>query len=284
MVSIASNTSFQAKLLASLEMESDDEEEVCLISGEPFSNYPPNEKITLPCKHSFMRSAIFKEITYQKHDWKVKKQTSSWAIKYFKKLRPNQMMCPYCRKIHKRILPKWKGFPVIYGVNDPPQFCMNYSSKCLHMITPTRQCKTMTKNKYCSNHIKFYMGVNLDTTTTTSTSPLTNLIEQSILNTTTTQTNPNNTEIFFAEDTTENTVNDLSTTFSNPKTKKKSKPNTASKSCQKLLTSGKRKGEPCGCRAKFSTTHDLNNPHHNTTNEISNELFWYCGRHYHATQ
>lgn len=116
---IEGNIDFQTELYKLLDEDSDDEENVCQITGLPLiDNY-----ITLECKHKFNYTALYKEIYKQKCVFNAynpniltKKQLlkiRELDIDYFIK-------CPYCRNIQFTILPYYEalGLEEIYGINS----------------------------------------------------------------------------------------------------------------------------------------------------------------------
>ena len=91
----------------------DNDNNVCLISGENLND----SHISLDCNHKFNYFYIFNEIINQKNN----------KTKFSKILKINEMKCPYCRNIQKKILP-YKNIKdcdkKIYGVNYPKKYAM----------------------------------------------------------------------------------------------------------------------------------------------------------------
>ena len=87
----------------------DEEEECCLIT-----NYPLDKNsITLQCNHKFNLLPLYKEVCNQKC------KASHLEIK---KLKMNEIKCPYCRQRHNKLLPHVKlnnTMSYIHGVNSP---------------------------------------------------------------------------------------------------------------------------------------------------------------------
>lgn len=116
---IEGNINFQTELYKLLDEDSDDEENLCQITGLPLTD----KYITLECKHKFNYSALYKEIYKQKCIFNTynpniltKKQLlkiRELNIDYFLK-------CPYCRNIQFTILPYYEelGLEEIYGINS----------------------------------------------------------------------------------------------------------------------------------------------------------------------
>ena len=84
------------------------DQKTCLISGSPLTyNF-----ITLPCNHTFNYDILFDEITHQKKN----NSCDRYMLKF------NELKCPYCRKIHNKLLPylPFDRFKKRYhGVNHP---------------------------------------------------------------------------------------------------------------------------------------------------------------------
>ena len=69
----------------------------CLISGDKLER----EFVTLPCNHKFNYEHIYKE---------VKNQKDKVNINEIVTLTKNEIKCPYCRRIHKFLLPYNKNY------------------------------------------------------------------------------------------------------------------------------------------------------------------------------
>lgn len=111
------------------ELESDDEdddEQLCLLTKLPLDQ----NKIVLPCNHSFNLFPLYKEVCYQK----LRTSTSYLETD---RLNTNQMKCPYCRQKFDFVLPhvrinKKMGF--LTGVNSPEKICMTPFHSCSHIF------------------------------------------------------------------------------------------------------------------------------------------------------
>ena len=114
----------------------EEKKEVCLISG----NELDEKHITLNCGHSFNYEFIYNEVKYQKN-------TNLDP----KKLSIKEIRCPYCRKVHSRLLPQIKGFAKISGVNSPEKYCM-YLSKCPYRDKNNIICNKPCNSLYCNKH------------------------------------------------------------------------------------------------------------------------------------
>ena len=113
------------------------EESLCLISKLPLDD----NKITLPCGHSFNFIPLYKDIIAQKSSYMSKSYSKNSTIQ-----------CPYCRQLHNQLLPHIKlndSMKYIYGVNTPACYSMNYHT-CKNIIKSGKN-----KGKECSK-IAFY--------------------------------------------------------------------------------------------------------------------------------
>jgi hypothetical protein len=112
-------TQFYQQLYKSLDDASDDENELCQITG-----YPLDSKcVTLECKHKFNYQPLYKEIVTQKYVFnsydfntlskKEKKIVKNSGSDFF-------IRCPYCRNIQFTILPYYEelGLSKKYGINS----------------------------------------------------------------------------------------------------------------------------------------------------------------------
>ena len=116
------------------EIDSEDEhddEDLCLLTKMPLDQ----NKIVLPCNHSFNLYPLYKEVCKQK--------LGSSALE-ISRLRHDQMKCPYCRRKYNFVLPRLlinKKMKYHSGVNSPEKICMKSKSP-----------------KFCSYHFK--SGIN----------------------------------------------------------------------------------------------------------------------------
>ena len=116
---IEGNINFYDELYKTLNEDSDDENNLCQITGLPLET----NAITLECKHKFNYEPLYKEIYKQKYvfktyenyllDSKDKAKVRNAKVDYFIK-------CPYCRNIQFTILPYYKelGLKKRYGINS----------------------------------------------------------------------------------------------------------------------------------------------------------------------
>ena len=117
-------------------IDSDDEEEnVCLLTNLPLDE----NKITLPCNHSFNFFPLYKEVVNQKTGPSVGLEID--------RLRFNQIKCPYCRQKVNHILPHVllnDEMKYVNGVNTPEKICMSFKN-CSYIFKTGKN-----KGNYCS--------------------------------------------------------------------------------------------------------------------------------------
>lgn len=116
---IEGNINFYDELFKSLDADSDDETNLCQITGFPLDS----KSVTLECNHKFNYEPLYKEICRQKYQFftydyhtlnkkdqiKVKESNLDYFIK-----------CPYCRNIQFTILPYYEELKLKpkYGINS----------------------------------------------------------------------------------------------------------------------------------------------------------------------
>jgi len=108
---IEGNLSFYEELYKSLDegpqkdtIDVKEECETCLITNTPLKeNY-----VTLDCKHKFNYDAIYNDIFCHKTKYNTMERLS---------VKQKEIRCPYCRTIHKDLLPHIEGYPKVHGVN-----------------------------------------------------------------------------------------------------------------------------------------------------------------------
>tara|TARA_B110001452_G_scaffold265957_1_gene271683 strand:+ start:39 stop:662 length:624 start_codon:yes stop_codon:yes gene_type:complete len=120
---------------------------MCLISNTLLEN----NYITLDCSHCFNYIPLYNEILNQK----TKKILDNARLKI------DEIKCPYCRTISKKLLPFFKYYNVkqIRGVNSPSGFCIKLN-ECQYITKKTgekcTQSACLTNNGWlCNKHIKF---------------------------------------------------------------------------------------------------------------------------------
>lgn len=120
----------------------DDDENVCLITGETLLN----DHITLPCNHKFNYDSIFKEVYKQKRQFLPNGSNNYYEIDKVKKY---QIKCPYCRTKYDGLLPPP---PDLNNPNYKQVLFVNFPySKCI-MLDKCKYTFISGKNKgnYCS--------------------------------------------------------------------------------------------------------------------------------------
>jgi hypothetical protein len=112
------NINFYEELYSSLDYDSDNEVNVCQITGNELTE----KHVVLECKHAFNYEPLYKEICRQKFVFKTydlnslskadKQKCKDRHADYFIK-------CPYCRSVQFTILPHYEelGLKQIYGIN-----------------------------------------------------------------------------------------------------------------------------------------------------------------------
>jgi len=85
------------------EYENEDENK-CLITFQDLTE----DYVELKCKHKFNYEPLFKDIL--NHKTKFNKLERKYLL-------TNEIRCPYCRTVHKMLLPTNEKFPKIHGVN-----------------------------------------------------------------------------------------------------------------------------------------------------------------------
>lgn len=136
----------ELNIFKSLLNQVSESENVCLISNKPLEN----NYIELSCKHCFNYMPLYNEIIYQK----VKKKMDNRKLKF------DEIKCPYCRTITEKLLPYYKYYDVkqIKYVNSPINFCMKcYSCEYKNKngsLCNNSACKT-EYGIFCNKHLKY---------------------------------------------------------------------------------------------------------------------------------
>ena len=116
---IEGNINFQDELYKLLDIDSDDEDKLCQITGALLTD----NHIILECNHHFNYEALYKEIYKQKYEFKTY-DTTSFSKNDKQKFKDSALdyyiKCPYCRNIQFTILPYYEelGLKKIYGINS----------------------------------------------------------------------------------------------------------------------------------------------------------------------
>ena len=116
---IEGNINFQDELYKLLDIDSDDEEQLCQITGVKLKD----KHVILECNHHFNYDALYKEIYNQKYKFKtydIQTLTQKDKQKYKDSGLDYYIKCPYCRNIQFTILPYYEelGLKEIYGINS----------------------------------------------------------------------------------------------------------------------------------------------------------------------
>jgi len=86
------------------EVEDGSLQKVCLITNELLHE----DHVTLNCNHSFNYDAIYHDVVNHKKKYNMMER---------RMIQANEIRCPYCRTIQKRLLPQKEGYKNIHGVN-----------------------------------------------------------------------------------------------------------------------------------------------------------------------
>ena len=124
---------------------SNNNDDLCLITN----NILEENYITLNCNHKFNYIPIYHELIYQKRQ----------KILDNRKLKINEIKCPYCRKITNTLIPYYKYYDVklITGVNYPEKYCMKIN-ECTYSKNNIKCTNSACKTQYglyCNKHIKY---------------------------------------------------------------------------------------------------------------------------------
>lgn len=90
----------------------------------PISGLPIDEPITLLCGHKFDMQGIYREV------YRQKKNPAKTEVQ---RLRINEIKCPLCRNVQKKLLPPCPSCLPVRGVNSPLRYCM-FPSRCIHVM------------------------------------------------------------------------------------------------------------------------------------------------------
>jgi hypothetical protein len=125
---VEGDISFYDELYKSLDEPETQEEifELCLITNAPLKE----NFVTLGCKHKFNYDAIYNDIYCHKKKYNSMERCA---------LKPKEIRCPYCRTIHKDLLPYVEGYQKVHGVNHYDEMqelsnCNIYQSEFKHGV------------------------------------------------------------------------------------------------------------------------------------------------------
>lgn len=156
-----SNETFYNELYdSSDEDNNDNEDHVCLITGEKLT-FP---SIKLSCGHAFNYVPLYNEVYNQK-------RCPIFLSYNTNKLLLNQMRCPYCRFVENHILPMpdegIDGVEIVQGVTKPSKYAL-FQNKCnFKMKTGKRKgelCERKCMSSHCKYHLKYANGQSSTTT------------------------------------------------------------------------------------------------------------------------
>ena len=137
---IEDNIDFYKQIYESDTSDDDTNDNICLITKLPLDN----NKIVLPCNHSFNFMPLYKEIYNQKIRTSVSHLETT-------KLRFDQIKCPYCRHTFDFLLPHIrinKQMIFCSGINSPASLCMPFHT-CKYVFGSGKNKNTQcNKNGY----------------------------------------------------------------------------------------------------------------------------------------
>jgi len=116
---IEGNINFKEELNKLLDEDSENEDELCQITGLPLKD----KHVVLECNHHFNYDALYNEIYKQKYEFKTY-EPNSLSNKNLQKFRESSLdyfiKCPYCRNIQFTLLPYYKELDLteLYGINS----------------------------------------------------------------------------------------------------------------------------------------------------------------------
>lgn len=140
---------FYNELAEKINTKSECKDNICLIEGIPLT---PSH-ITLECGHSFNYIPLLND-AYQEKYHRAKNYSYS-----NRRLKDNQLKCPYCRKIQNKILPY---FPDMYlqkvrGINSPSSLSMG-ENNCNYIFKSGKNkgcaCNKQCYREKCPQHFK----------------------------------------------------------------------------------------------------------------------------------
>lgn len=113
----------------------ENDDEVCLISGDKLEK----DFVTLPCKHKFNYEHIYNEVVNQKNNF-----NRNEIVRLLK----SEIKCPYCRTVHKYLLPYNSKYKCLKNV----MIQKNKNNKCI-AILKSGQNKGNVCNRKCENNL-----------------------------------------------------------------------------------------------------------------------------------
>ena len=157
---IEGNIIFKEELYKLLDEDSENEDELCQITGTPLKD----KHVVLECNHHFNYHALYKEIYIQKYEFKTY-EPHTLQKKNLQKYRDSKLdyfiKCPYCRNIQFTILPFYKelGLNEIYGINSLnktlPNTILLHNSYSNYQLNPKYSSEN---NAYILGDLLFKVG------------------------------------------------------------------------------------------------------------------------------
>jgi len=131
------NIDFFDALYKSLDIDDNEDENICLITNEQLTN----NFVQLQCNHKFNYFPLYNDIKNHKQKFNALEGHNGH-------LRSEEIRCPYCRNKQKELLPYYEelGLPLVHGVNyiDPnnkikPAYTYNNHYSPCQYLTPNPQ-------------------------------------------------------------------------------------------------------------------------------------------------
>jgi hypothetical protein len=149
---IEENINFKDELYKLLDVDSDDEDNLCQITGGQLTD----KHVILECNHHFNYDSLYKEIYNQKYKFKtydIATLTKKNKLKFLDSNLDYYIKCPYCRNIQFTILPYYKELDLkqIYGINSLDRLLPNsifISGSSIPFCTSTSTSQSKCFNNY----------------------------------------------------------------------------------------------------------------------------------------
>lgn len=160
---IEGNINFFNELYESLDVEDNNEDNLCLITNTVLTD----RFVKMNCNHRFNYIALYKDILNHKKKFNNMESMNSL-------LSNNEIRCPYCRTKQEGVLPYYEdlNLPKINGVNffdadfknPKSDYISNYSYQKCEFLIPCKSFNSeMEESKTNAKHIKCYkVGSYLD--------------------------------------------------------------------------------------------------------------------------
>lgn len=138
-------TSYLNEYLNDNYIENEKQNELCLISGDKLEI----DLVTLPCGHKFNYSHIYNEIINQKCN------INGNEIVHLSKC---EIKCPYCRCVHKDLLPYNSKYTYIKNIMKKKE----KNNNCIAILKSGRNkgnmCNRKCENKLCNMHRNYIVS------------------------------------------------------------------------------------------------------------------------------